>query len=309
MKPMIPLQKVWDKVDAMSKNCVDALIPVPEISFLNMENVIISGKSHPLRNIAQRSICYRLGVPQQYLRKCPEDVQAYNLNHWIAKEKNNEMFFRFDGEDVRAVFTPKYSPVDNFEVLNQLDQLGYTPETEVQCQIDGEMMMLNIPDPSGEFVVMGNDRMRPGLSISNSEVGLAALCISAFILRLVCTNGMITKESHDNSYRHISSKILERFPEVLSGIASQLVQQQNRLRISAESKVAHPFATMDSFNRQFLLNDVEKLAVVWAWPFEQGDTMFNVMNTYTKAAQYDELTTESAYRLQKVGGSILALVQ
>ena len=43
-----------------------------------------------------------------------------------------------------------------------------------------------------------------------------------------------------------------------------------------------------SFNRQFGLNTQEKEAVEWAWPMEMGDTMFNVVNTYTSAAQWTE---------------------
>ena len=52
-----------------------------------------------------------------YLAKCPHDLQKENMNYWWDKEKNEELFFRFDGDEVRAMFTPKYKPVDNFEVL------------------------------------------------------------------------------------------------------------------------------------------------------------------------------------------------
>jgi hypothetical protein len=34
--------------------------------------------------------------------------------------------------------------------------------------------------------------MTPGVSVSNSEVGLACLSIAAFFLRLICTNGMVS---------------------------------------------------------------------------------------------------------------------
>jgi len=37
--------------------------------------------------------------------------------------------------------------------------------------------------------------------------------------------------------------------------------------------------------------------------------MFNVVNVYTKAAQYQELPVESRFRLQKVGGMIMAMVK
>jgi hypothetical protein len=117
-KSMTTLGKVSARVDALSKNCHDKMISVHEISFDSLETMKVSNEPHLLRSMAQQSIAWRLGIPINYLRKCPPEVQAYNMNHWIKKEKNEELFFRFDGEEVRAIFTPRYRPVDCFEVLN-----------------------------------------------------------------------------------------------------------------------------------------------------------------------------------------------
>ncbi len=101
------------------------------------------------------------------------------MNDWMKKKKNEELFFRFDREEVRAIFTPRYRPVDNFEVLERLDSLGYGPDTQVQCHLDAEFMLVSIPDGNQTFSVNG-DRLTPGISVSNSEVGFASLSIAAF---------------------------------------------------------------------------------------------------------------------------------
>ena len=132
------------------------------------------------------------------------DIKEINLDHWIQREKNDKLLFRFDGQDVRAVFTTKYIPVDNFEVAERLDSLGYGPDTEVQCHLDPEFMSLSIPDGKNAFDING-DRFKPGISISNSEVGLASLSIAAFVLRLVCTNGLVAKSDVSASYRHVNT--------------------------------------------------------------------------------------------------------
>ena len=149
------LEKVFNRVDALSQNCFDQNVYVKDISFENLDSVNIAGESHPLRTIAQRSIAWRLGIPFQYLRKCPSEIQSVNLNYWIEHEKNEQLFFRMDGQDVRAIFTPKYKPVDNFEVCERLDSMGYGPETQVQCSLDPEFMSLSIPRPlaAGSFIV------------------------------------------------------------------------------------------------------------------------------------------------------------
>ena len=308
MQTMTTLGKISIRIEELSKNCFDHLIPVEDISFDNLESIKISNELHPMRPIAQQSIANRLGIPILYLKKCPPEVQAYNLNHWIKEEKNDELFLRFDGDEVRAVFTPKYQPIDNFEVLERLDSLGYPSETPVQCHLDGNFMSLSILDGKQTFSLNG-DKITPGVSVSNSEVGLACLSIAAFFLRLICTNGLIAKTEVHASYKHVSLKVFREFPQVLEKVSLELAKKREQLRISTESMVDNPASTMESFNRQFQLNKVEKEASEWGWSHESGYTMFHLVNAYTRASQFEGLSAESSHRLQKVGGMILDMVK
>jgi hypothetical protein len=152
-------------------------------------------------------------------------------------------------------------------------------------------------------------KITPGISIANSEVGISSLKISAFFLRLVCTNGMISKTQISSSYRHISRKILDDLSNVLAAVGYQLTRQRDKFKISLETKVEEPKATIANFNRQFQLDKREQEAVEYGWEKEAGFTMFHIVNTYTSAAQFPNLPAESSYKLQKVGGNILALVK
>jgi len=248
MQKLTTLEKVSNRIDALSAYCYDRNVDVPDVSFDNLNTVNISGEPHTLKPIAQRSISNRLGIPYPYLKRCPEDIQAFNLNHWITKEKNDQLLFRFDGNDVRAVFTRKYIPVDNFEVMERLDSLGYGSETEVQCHLDAEFMSLSIPDGNEAFDING-DRFKPGISISNSEVGLASLSVASFILRLICTNGMVAKTDVSASYRHVSTKVLIEFPQILDKVSYELGTQRTQFQLSMESPVDDPLSTMKNFNR------------------------------------------------------------
>jgi hypothetical protein len=297
-----------ERVENMSRNHTDMNIKTRDISFDNLDTVKIGSEHHSLKPIAQQSIANRLGIPIQYLRRCPEDIQAINMNHWIKYEKNEELFFRFDGGKVRAIFTPRYIPTDNLEVLQKLNALNYAADTRVQCNLDNEFMSLSIPDGRQTFNVYG-EKITPGISVSNSEVGLASLSIAAFLLRLVCTNGMISKTEVSASYRHVSAKILSGLPEVLSNVSEELGRQKEQIKLSLESKVTNPESTINNFNSQFLLNKTEREAVAWAIPLEYGFTMFSIVNIYTKAAQYKGLPAESSFRLEKVGGTILGMVK
>jgi hypothetical protein len=73
--------------------------------------------------------------------------------------------------------------------------------------------------------------------------------------------------------------------------------------------VDDPLATIKNFSRQFQLGKLEEEAVSWGYAREPGHTMFSIVNAYTRAAQFRGLSAESVYRLQKVGGQILAMVK
>jgi hypothetical protein len=168
-------------------------------------------------------------------------------------------------------------------------------------------MSLSIPDGKHSFDIDG-DRFTGGLSFSNSEVGLASLSISCYFLRIICTNGLIAKSDVSARYRHVSTKILSEFPQVIEKVSSELGTQRSQFKLSMESPVDDPESTLAIFNRQFGLNAQEKEAVEWAWPMEMGTSMFAVVNTYTRAAQWDELSAESSFRLSRVGGNILGML-
>jgi hypothetical protein len=308
MSGLMTLGEVNARVQNLSKYCYDKTVKVKDIVFQDLKEVRLAGIPYPLKPLAQKSICWRLSIPFEYLKRCPAEIQAENLNYWITKEKNERLFFRFKDSYVRAVFTPRYKPVDNFEVMERLENLGYEPNTRVQCRLDEEFLSLSIPDGPKTFSING-DRITPGISIANSEVGLSSLRISAFFLRLKCTNGLVAKTEFTAAYRHISVKILEEFPQVLAGVSEKLSEQRDQFRISIESKVDNPLATIQAFNRQFALAKMEQEAVEWGYGFDPGRTMFAVINAYTRGGQFPDLSAESSYRLQKTGGQILAMVK
>jgi len=308
MKGMTTFGNVQRRAEVLAANYHDALVPVKEMEFSDLSTVKIGGEPHHMRRVARQRVAARLGIPHPYLERCPADLQAEQLNYWLQNERNEEFFVRFDGQEVRAVFTPRYTPADNLEVLQQLDEVGIRSDTKVQVALDAEFMSLSIPDHDRTFAVMG-DRLTPGISVSNSEVGLASLSVTAFFLRLICTNGLIAKTEVSSSYRHVSARVLAELPQALGQVQGQLESSRDKIRISMESKVDDPDATFRALNRQFQLGQREQEAVEWGFGREPGKTMWNVVQGFTAGAQYPPLTAEESHRLQVVGGQVLGMVQ
>jgi len=108
--------------------------------------------------------------------------------------------------------------------------------------------------------------------------------VSAFILRLVCTNDSGAKTEISASYRHVSTKNSDRAPPGVREVADGLGKQRDRLKLSLESPVADPLATIERFNRQFALGSRKGGGCLVRGPKKAGETMFNVVNTYHQTA-------------------------
>lgn len=307
VKNITTLDSVHERVAVMARKYRDELVPVKKISFERFSHITIGKDEYPLSPIAQSALSNRLGIPMQYLKRCPDGLAALNLNYWTTKERNDKLFFRFDEGKVRAVFTPKYQPMDNLELIELLVAIGYSPMQKVQCHLDEEFMSLNLLNEGDGFSVKG-DAFTPGISISNSEVGLASVSVAAFCLRLICTNGMVSRTEVGESYKHISRKLFNDFPNVLNKVSAELQTQKRQFAIAMSSPVADLAQSLNKFNVRYQLKEAEMLAIDWAIPFENGETMFDLINIYTKASQMAGLSAESRFRLQKTGGQILSMV-
>lgn len=311
MRQIATFEALVDLVHKMSANYHDETVPVRDMEFFDLEHLQVAGERVEVLLSAQRLFANRLRVPHSYLARCPLELQAENLNYWLGEEvKTREsLFCRFDGKKLRAVFTDRYTAIDHMEVLSLMLQHGFEPETEVHFTLDEAILVMKVPDFARGFDFGAGDKIIPGISVANSEVGILALSIEAYFFRIVCSNGMISKTSVASRYKHISRRVLGEFPDILHQVVSESDRNQGRFAISKETRVENPLGTIGSFNRQFQLDQKEGQAVRSAWEAEQGFTMFHVINAYTRGAQDTTLTAEESYRLERTGGLILSLVK
>jgi len=313
MRANTTLGNLIEKVETMSAGNFDETVSLNEIEFESLNEMWVGGVGVEVLPQAQRLLANRLRVPFTYLERCPDDLQAENLNHWLNQERKvRETFFlRFNGQkDVRAVFTDRYTAIDNREILARMPDLGFRPEQEVQYMLDDGMMVVKVPEYARSFEVALKDSVVPGISIGNSEIGFLSFTIECFYLRLVCTNGMVVPVSVGQSrFKHISRKAFEALPETIRQVAESSNRQQAQMVISVNTPVHNPVQTIESFNKRFGLTLAEGAMVKASFAQEPGETMWNVIQAYTGSARAPELTVEAAYRLERVGGQILALVK
>jgi len=195
------------------------------------------------------------------------------------------------------------------ELLSRMLQYGFEPHQEVRYLLNPEMLVVNVPEYDRTFRVGEKDNVVPGISISNSEVGVMALSIDAFYYRLVCSNGLIDKTSVAAKYKHISRKGIDNFPVVLQDVVQQSRHGQDRFMISTQTPVEDPISSIETFARQFQLPQNEVEVVKQAFFVEEGATMFHVINAFTRAAQAPSLPLGVSYQMERIGGAILSMVK
>jgi hypothetical protein len=85
--------------------------------------------------------------------------------------------------------------------------------------------------------------------------------INAFVL--ICTNGLVAKTEVKAAYNHLSLKALAEFPQVLERMSLDLAKKKDQFRISFQTKVDNPLATLENFDHQFQINKKEQEVVKW----------------------------------------------
>ena len=121
------LGNLIEQVETMSAGNFDETVSLNEIEFGSLNEMWVSGVGVEVLPQAQRLLANRLRVPFTYLERCPAELQAQNLNYWLEQERKerNTFFCRFNGEhQVRAVFTDRYTAIDNREILARMPSLG-----------------------------------------------------------------------------------------------------------------------------------------------------------------------------------------
>ena len=150
---------------------------------------MVRGEAHRLQPRAFDQLAGKLRVPASYLHRCPGDLVARNLNSWLAGI-HTDVLIRFDGDEVRAVLSPRYQPVSSLELVRALSR-AMPDDTPVRYELTCAHFVAQVLTPESQ----NGGGLRGGISIGNSETGFRVVEMSALIFRVICLNGLIMGDS------------------------------------------------------------------------------------------------------------------
>jgi len=136
------------------------------------------------------------------------------MNVWLHKDESEKRMVRTLDRDVRAFLSPKYRPLDNFDLASAvlptlLDRkvvITSSELTETRMYIKGILPTLSEKEPiEGSQWGIGHNisaepRLVAAITISNSEVGAGTLRIEPSVFTTRCTNLMILSQAAMKKY-------------------------------------------------------------------------------------------------------------
>lgn len=169
-----------------------------------------------LTNYAHGQLADHLGIPKKYYdRMATEQPQmlADNINGWLRADPNNKRMMRTLDGRVRAVLSPKFRALDNYDLANAVlptlvekrVQITSCELTETRMYIKGILPDLSDVLPQGLVLGVGHNRVDRGtvvaaITISNSDIGAGTLRVEPGVFTTGCTNLMTLVQAAMKKY-------------------------------------------------------------------------------------------------------------
>ena len=200
---------------------------------------------------------------------------------------------------------------------------------EPGIRVDGSQVVLIIViNRTMKAELVPGDVVQAGFVISNSEIGLGALKVEPLLYRLVCKNGLISKElAHkkyhagrqvedtDNAYELYSDETLAADDKAyflkVQDIVSAAVDEArfnltvDKMRASMDIHTGDdPFRTVEVLGDKYVLNKAERASILRHFIMGNDFSAFGLVNAVTHSSQevgdYDRAT-----ELERMGGTLL----
>ena len=174
---------------------------------------VAEAEGFKLQPIAHSQIAQRLRIPADYYERAGTipGLRAYNVNEWLHNNPERRMVrtLSLPGEQpiARAFLSDRFRPFDHADMMGGiLPVLAEHHGLEVLgAEITERRLYFRLAFPKLTMEYKRGEAVRAGVIFSNSEVGAGAWDVRAFLLVLICTNGM-TAESLVRKY-HVGRRL------------------------------------------------------------------------------------------------------
>ena len=251
-----------------------------------------------LRTNAFANLMVRLGAPAEFVRdRLPAPLQIATANWLLVNgEGSQPATLRLRGEEVAAVVSGRYAPLDPVELVDTLrtalTRHGLLNEVRVRGVATGLTDNMRIVFPGETRELKKGDVSNVGIDISTSCFGRSAVHIAPLIWRLVCSNGLRSMERGGGfSFRHVGDSdrlrnaVAEAIPTALVHARGVMNQWQKAVTFMVED-VAKQIEAMRELTipeRKGL--ETELLRETGAPALPEHVPLYDLVNAFTASAK------------------------
>lgn len=259
------------------------------------------GTAGVLSRHALKQLCERLSlpgggsVPAGYLARCPAPLAAEHLNHWLAQnEEDTRVLVRTrhaggqEAPHVRAVLSERYATVDHLPVLEELRELAPAHRLRVAASsLDDARLTLRLQGDRDHPASL-EDPLRVGVHVSNSEIGLGRVSVTALITRLVCANGLIVRVADlGGLHRRHLGRAGEDLAETLRAALPRVLEEAEEgvRRFTRLRNLPAPTPLEEYLRKTARAAELPETVLPQLTALLDGDSLFHVVNAFTQLAQ------------------------
>lgn len=333
------IEKLYEELDRQRDIRIDLIantknLTVRSNSVSSMISVATGSDilSYAVSEVAHRQIAERLNIPFKYYerlrREYPELLDS-NINGWLERNPEKRMLRTLDGK-LRAFLSDRYRRLDNLELVDHvMPVIAEMKGCEViSCDVTETHLYLKIINKTMKSEIVPGDVVQAGFVISNSEIGLGALKVEPLLYRLICKNGMISKDfTHkkyhtgkqvddtDNAYELYSDATLEAddkayFLKVQDIVRAAVDEARfaltvDKMRTAMNIQTGeNPVETVEILGDRYLLNKNERGSILRHFIMGNDYSHYGLVNAVTRSSQ-DVADYNRATELERIGGSLL----
>lgn len=277
------------KVQAAQEHCWDNEVLLGELADAYGGGFDLEFGERQMTSVARHEFLSKIGVPtkfqgQRFFDRLAPSTQMAVVRDAVQPRRDKQVLARWFGDDLRAVVSGDYTCVPHTSVVDVLTRF---PDFEVKnfypdvFTAETKTMHVRLTTPTVHQLNGGNDVGFTMIHVVNSEVGRGSLIVDAGIWREVCTNGLLARVGGALLLRE---RHLYHDPDDLMEVFGTAVEQAEDVALGFLEKLRSARRTNVPVEQILDRLPSERMRERVRYHLE-GDTLFDVYNAITAAAQ------------------------
>jgi len=289
------LAEIQHKVHAAQEHCWDSEILLGELAD-TYEGQFDIAYDRQMTGIARHEFLSKVGVPtkfqgKEFFDRLSRTTQRLVVQDAVQGKRDKMVLARWYGDHLRAVLSGDYTCVPHTSVVDVLQRF---PHLEVKdfypprFSPETKTMHIRLTTPTVHQLNGNGDIGFTMIHVVNSEIGRGSLIVDGGIWREVCTNGLLAriggalllKERH---LYHDPDDLMEVFETAVEQAEQVALEFLEKLRSARQINVPVERVLEQLPSNRMREQVRERL---------EGDTLFDVYNAITAAAQERVFTAQ-----------------